>query len=99
MFKGLVLAKTSFEARQPSSGARKFIKTQIFKTKKVTYIYVPGDLASQHITQNDIVTCVGIGGAKSKTLGDIPVTCFRVIKVNGLSLKDLCTGKKTKLNI
>lgn len=98
-FRAIVTKKTFVEAKQPSSGNRKVIKVQILKNGKPAIVYVPGDGAIDLIQENDEVLVQGIRGPKGKTMGDIPVSTFKVISVNNMSLRHLVSGKKTKLNI
>lgn len=99
IFRAIVTGKSFVEARQPSSGMRKVVKVQIIKNGKPAIAYVPGDLASNFISQNDEVLIQGINGSKGGTMGDIPTTTFKVVSVNKMSLKHLAIGKKSTLNI
>ncbi|MHA1648994.1 MAG: 30S ribosomal protein S12, partial [Candidatus Helarchaeota archaeon] len=38
----------------------------------------------------------GIGGAKGRSIGDLPGVRWKVIKVNNVSLNQLIIGKKEK---
>ncbi|MBA7636497.1 hypothetical protein ES703_44117 [subsurface metagenome] len=38
----------------------------------------------------------GIGGAKGRSIGDLPGVRYRVVQVNGVSLQALLSGKKEK---
>jgi len=58
--------------------------------------FAPRDGAINYIDEHDEVIIEGIGGRRGKSFGDLPGVRFRVIKVNGLSLEMVRTGKKEK---
>ena len=52
--------------------------------------------ALNFIEEHDRVIVEGIGGAKGRSIGDLPGVRYRVVKVNGVSLEALLAGKKEK---
>ena len=52
--------------------------------------------ALNFIEEHDRVIVEGIGGAKGRSIGDLPGVRYRVVKVNGVSLEALISGKKEK---
>jgi small subunit ribosomal protein S12 len=48
------------------------------------------------IDEHDEVSIEGIGGAKGGAVGDLPGVRYRVVHVNGVSLKAMLSGKKEK---
>jgi small subunit ribosomal protein S12 len=96
MLRGLVLSKFNVEARQPNSAMRKCIRVQLFKNNSQIGVFCPGDGAIKFIQEHDQVIVQGIGGTLGKSKGDIPAISFKVVKVNGISLKELVKGRKSK---
>ena len=96
MARGIVLEKVGVESRQPNSAIRKCVRVQLIKNGKQVTAFVPGDGALNYINEHDEVIIARIGGPQGKSLGDIPGVKFQVIKVNGVSLKAILLGKKTK---
>ncbi|RLJ02659.1 MAG: 30S ribosomal protein S12 [Candidatus Aenigmatarchaeota archaeon] len=94
--RGIVLEKVGIEARQPHSGIRKCVRVQLVKNGKQVTAFAPRDGAVNFIDEHDEVIIEGIGGRKGKSFGDLPGVRFRVIKVNGVSLEMIRTGKKEK---
>ena len=94
--RGIVLEKVGIEARQPHSGIRKCVRVQLVKNGKQVTAFTPRDGAINFIDEHDEVIIEGIGGRKGKSFGDLPGVRFRVIKVNGVSLEMIRTGKKEK---
>ncbi len=94
--RGIVLEKVALEAKQPHSSIRKCVKIQLIKNGKTITAYVPLDGGLNFIEEHDEVLVEGIGGSKGRSLGDIPTVRWRVIQVNGVSLKALWLGKKEK---
>ena len=58
--------------------------------------FLPGDGALNFIEEHDRVILEGIGGAKGRSIGDLPGVRYRVVQVNGVSLEALLAGKKEK---
>jgi small subunit ribosomal protein S12 len=96
MARGIVLEKVGLEARQPHSGLRKAVKVQLAKNGVIITAFAPGDGALNIINEHDEVIVEGIGGSRSRSMGDIPGVRFKVIKVNGVSLEAILRGKKEK---
>ena len=96
MTRGIVLEKVGVEARQPNSALRKAVKVQLVKNNKVVTAFVPWDGGLKMIDEHDEVIIEGIGGPRGRSMGDIPGVRYRVIMVNGVSLKELLKGKKQK---
>lgn len=94
--RGIVLEKVGIEARQPHSAIRKCVRVQLIKNGKQVTAFVPGDGGLLFIEEHDEVIIEGIGGRKGRSYGDLPGVRWKVIKVNGVSLKALLEGKKEK---
>ena len=91
--KGIVLEKTQKEAKQPNSALRKCVTVQLSKNGKSIGAFLPGNQASKFVNEHDEVVIEGIGGIMNKAKGDIPGIRWKVIQVNGQSLKALVKGK------
>ncbi|RLF12452.1 MAG: 30S ribosomal protein S12 [Thermoprotei archaeon] len=96
MARGLVLEKVGIESRQPNSAVRKCVRVQLIKNGKQVTAFVPGDGALNFIDEHDEVLIERIGGPQGKAYGDLPGVRFKVVSVNGVSLRALMSGKKTK---
>ena len=96
MARGIVLEKVGIEAKQPCSGIRKCVRVQLIKNGKQITAFCPGDGAIKFIDEHDEVLVEGIGGRKGRSMGDIPGVRYKVIAVNGVSLKELVKGRKEK---
>ncbi len=94
--RGIVIEKVGIEARQPNSGIRKCVKVQLVKNGRIVTAFVPGYNAINFIEEHDEVIIEGIGGRKGRSYGDLPGVRYKVVKVNGVSLKALLEGKKQK---
>lgn len=94
--RGIVLSKVGVEAKQPNSAIRKCVRVQIIKNGRRLTAFVPGGNAISFIDEHDEVLIEGIGGAEGGAKGDIPGVRHKVIKVNGVSLKELVRGRKEK---
>ncbi len=94
--RGIVLEKIGIEAKQPNSAIRKAVKVQLVKNGKVVTAFAPGDGAINYIDEHDEVIIEGIGGRLGRSKGDIPGVRYKVVKVNGISLKELVKGRKEK---
>ncbi|MEB3787725.1 MAG: 30S ribosomal protein S12, partial [Desulfurococcales archaeon] len=84
------------EARQPNSALRKCVRVQLAKNRKVVTAFVPRDGGILYIDEHDEVIIEGIGGPRGRSMGDIPGVRYRVVLVNGVSLKAIWEGKKQK---
>lgn len=96
MARGIVLEKVGVESRKPNSALRKCVRVQLVKNGKVVTAFVPWDGGINLIDEHDEVIIEGIGGPLGGSLGDIPGVKYKVIMVNGVSLKALWLGKKQK---
>ncbi|MCS7131805.1 MAG: 30S ribosomal protein S12 [Hadesarchaea archaeon] len=94
--RGIVLEKVGVEAKQPNSAIRKCVRVQLIKNGRQVTAFAPGDGAINFIDEHDEVIIEGIGGAKGGAKGDIPGVRYKVVKVNGVSLKELVKGRKEK---
>ncbi len=93
---GIVLQKVGRESKQPNSAIRKCVRVQLKKNGKTVTAFLPGDGSLNFIDEHDRVIIEGIGGAKGRAVGDLPGVRYRVVMVNGVSLKALLQGKKEK---
>ncbi|MGQ4872516.1 MAG: 30S ribosomal protein S12 [Promethearchaeia archaeon] len=93
---GIVLQKVGRESKQPNSAIRKCVRVQLKKNGKAITAFLPGDGALNFIEEHDRVIVEGIGGAKGRSIGDLPGVRWKVVKVNGVSLEALLKGKKEK---
>jgi small subunit ribosomal protein S12 len=96
MGRGIVLEKVGRESKQPNSAIRKCVRTQLIKNGKVITAFLPGDGALNVVDEHDEVVVEGIGGAMGGAMGDIPGVRWKVVTVNGMSLKELVLGRKEK---
>jgi len=96
MGRGIVLEKVGVESKQPNSAIRKCVRTQLIKNGKVITAFLPGDGALNAVDEHDEVIVEGIGGSRGGSMGDIPGVRWKVIMINGVSLKELVLGKKEK---
>ncbi len=93
---GVVLDKYGVGSKQPNSALRKCVRVQLIKNGKQIGAYVPHDGGLLYINVHDQVTVEGIGGAQKGAKGDIPGIKWRVMKVNGVALSELVTGRKER---
>lgn len=96
MAKGIVLEKVGVESKQPNSAIRKCVRTQLIKNGRSITAFLPGDGALNIVDEHDEVIVEGIGGSRGGAMGDIPGVRWKVITVNGVSLKELVYGRKQK---
>ena len=96
MARGIVLEKVGVESKQPNSAIRKCVRTQLIKNGRLITVFLPGDGALNVVDEHDEVIVEGIGGSRGRSMGDIPGVRWKVIMVNGVSLKELVLGKKEK---
>ena len=96
MARGIVLEKVGVEARQPNSALRKCVRVQLVKNKKIVTAFVPRDGGILYIDEHDEVIIEGIGGPRGRSMGDIPGVRYKVVMVNGVSLKAIWEGRKQK---
>lgn len=96
MARGIVLEKVGIESRKPNSAVRKCVRVQLVKNGKVVTAFVPGDGALNIIDEHDEVIIERIGGPEGRAYGDLPGVRFKVVMVQGVSLKAILMGKKQK---
>jgi len=96
MARGIVLEKVGIESKQPNSAIRKCVRTQLIKNGRLITAFLPGDGALNVVDEHDEVIVEGIGGSRGRSMGDIPGVRWKVIMINGVSLKELVLGKKEK---
>ena len=96
MAKGIVLEKVGVESKQPNSAIRKCVRTQLIKNGRTITAFLPGDGALNVVDEHDEVLVEGIGGSRGGAMGDIPGVRWKVVTINGVSLKQLVLGKKEK---
>ena len=96
MARGIVLEKVGVESKQPNSGVRKCVRTQLIKNGRLITAFLPGDGALNLVDEHDEIVVVGIGGSRGRSMGDIPGVRWKVITVNGVSLNELVYGRKQK---
>jgi small subunit ribosomal protein S12 len=96
MARGIVLEKVGVESKQPNSGVRKCVRTQLIKNGRLITAFLPGDGALNVVDEHDEVVVEGIGGSRGRSMGDIPGVRWRVVTVNGVSLNELVYGRKQK---
>ncbi|MHA1839004.1 MAG: 30S ribosomal protein S12 [Candidatus Ranarchaeia archaeon] len=94
--RGIVLEKVGVESKQPNSAIRKCVRVQLIKNGKQITAFVPLDGGLKYVEEHDEVIVGGIGGARGGAMGDIPGVRWKVVKVNGVSLKAILDGKKEK---
>lgn len=94
--KGIVLEKVEITPKKPSSGKRKSCKVQLTKNGKMVTAYIPRSKGQTFVDEHNDVVVERIGGAQKGARGDLPGVKFRVITVNGISLKELVKGRKQK---
>jgi len=94
--RGIVLEKRQVEAKQPNSAMRKCVRVQLIKNGIRVTAFAPGNGAIKHINEHDEVIIEKIGGAQGGAKGDIPGVKYQVVKVNGISLKELVLGRKQR---
>ena len=94
--RGIVTEKITVEARQPSSGERKCVRVKLLKNDRIVRAFCPGDQAITYVNEHDTVLLAGAGGRLGRSRGDCCGVSYKVIKVAGVSLKQLVAQKKTR---
>jgi small subunit ribosomal protein S12 len=94
--RGIVIQKVALEAKQPNSGLRKCVRVQLIKNGKQITAFAPRDKAITFIDEHDEVVVEKLRASKRGTLGDLPGVRWKVIKVKGITLEMLRTGRKEK---
>lgn len=96
MARGIVLEKVGVESKQPNSAIRKCVRTQLIKNGRLITAFLPGDGALNVVDEHDEVVVEGIGGSRGGAMGDLPGVRWKVLMINGVSLKELVLGRKEK---
>ncbi|UCD44303.1 MAG: 30S ribosomal protein S12 [Candidatus Bathyarchaeota archaeon] len=96
MGRGIVLQKVGVESKQPNSAIRKCVRIQIIKNGRLVTAFLPGDGALNYVDEHDEVMIEGIGGPRSRSMGDIPGVRYKVSAINGVPLNLLVYGKAQK---
>lgn len=94
--RGIVIEKKAIEQKQPHSGLIKCVRVRLIKNGKEVTAFVPRDGAIKHINEHDEVLIEGIGGSQGGAVGSMWGVKYRVVKVNGVPLELIRTGKKQK---
>lgn len=93
---GIVVEKVGVEQKQPHSGIIKCVRVQLLKNSIPVTAHAPRKDAIKYIDEHDEVLIEGLGGSQSGAIGSMWGVKYKVIKVNGISLEELRTGKKEK---
>ncbi len=96
MARGIVIDKRVVEQRKPASGLLKCVRVQLIKNNVQITAHVPGEGAIDHINEHDEVIVEPVGGAQGGPKGSMVGVKYKVIAVNGVSLKEILLGKKQK---
>lgn len=96
MARGIVIAKTEIEVKQPHSGKRKIVKVQLIKNGKIVSAYAGGPGAINIIDEHDEVVIERLHAPQGRSYGDMPGIKFIVVAVNGVPLEDILSGKRQK---
>lgn len=94
--RGIVLEKKFIEQKQPHSGLIKAVRVQLIKNGKQITAFCPRDGAIQQIDEHDEVLVEGVGASQGGAKGSMWGIKWKVIKVNGVALEELRTGRKQK---
>ena len=94
--RAIVLKKKGIEQKQPHSGIIKAVRVQLIKNGTQVTAFVPKSGAIKHIDEHDEVTIEGMGGSQNSAVGSMHGIKFKVVAVNGVSLKEILKGKKDK---
>ena len=94
--RGIVIEKKAIEQKQPHSGLIKCVRVRLIKNGKEVTAFVPRDGAIKHINEHDEVVIEGMGGSQGGAVGSMWGVKYRVVKVNGVPLEFIRTGKKQK---
>lgn len=94
--RGIVIDKRTCEQKQPHSGLIKTVRVQLIKNNVQVTAFVPGDRAIDHINEHDEVIIEGVGGSQGGPIGSQWGIKYKVIKVNGVALSEILSGRKQK---
>jgi small subunit ribosomal protein S12 len=93
---GIVTEKVIREQKQPHSGLVKCVRVQLLKNSIPVTAHLPGDKAVNFVEEHDEVLIEGLGGSQGGAIGSMWGVKYKVVKVNGVSLEELRTGRKEK---
>lgn len=96
MARSIVLQKVGVESKQPNSAIRKCVRLQIIKNGRLVTAFPPGDGALNYVDEHDEVMIEGIGGSRSRSMGDISGVRYKVTQVNDVPLDLLVIGEVKK---
>ena len=96
--RAIVLKKKGVEQKQPHSGIIKTVRCQIVKNGIQVTAFVPRSGAIKHIDEHDEVLLEGVGGSQGGSKGSMWGVKWKVVKVNGIALSELISGRKQKPN-
>ncbi len=94
--RGIVIDKRNCEQKQPHSGLIKTVRVQLVKNNIQITAFIPGNKAIDKISEHDEVTIEGMGGSQGGPIGSQWGLKYRVVKVNGIALSEIVSGKKQK---
>lgn len=94
--RGIVIDKRGVEQRKPASGLIKAVRVQLIKNNIQVTAHVPGEGAIDHINEHDEVEIESIGGAQGGPKGSMWGIKYKVVKVNGVALSEILSGRKQK---
>ena len=96
MAKGIVIEKRAVEQKKPASGLTKAVRVQLMKNNIQVTAHVPGNHAIEKVNEHDEVTLTSIGGGQGGSKGSMVGVKYKVIALNGVSLKEIVAGRKQK---
>jgi len=94
--RGIVIDKRTCEQKQPHSGLIKTVRVQLVKNNVQVTAFVPGNKAIDVINEHDEVIIEGVGGSQGGPIGSQWGLKYKVVKVNGVALSEILSGKKQK---
>ncbi len=94
--RGIVIDKRVVDQKKPTSGLLKCVRVQIIKNNVQVTAHVPREGAIQHINEHDEVVIEKVGGAQGGPKGTMVGIKYKVVKVNGVALSEILSGKKQK---
>ncbi len=94
--RGIVLEKRQIEQKQPHSGLIKAVRVRLIKNGKQITAVLPRTGAIKHVNEHDEVIVEGVGGSQGGAVGSMWGVKWRVVKVNGIALEELRTGRKQR---
>ena len=94
--RGIVIGKRTCEQKQPHSGLIKTVRVQLIKNNIQVTAFVPGNKAIDQISEHDEVVIAGVGGSQGGPIGSQWGLKYKVVKVNGVALSEILSGKKQK---